>query len=245
MGLKRYIEKFYKGTKKDFVSLLEERVERNEKTFIITANPETVMIASREQELENHFFNEETIVVPDGIGILKAGKILNIDFKETITGIDLCIELFNILNTKHKSLYLFGASQDVVESLYKMINEKYSNIKILGYSNGFVDNKDDEMNKIMKLQPDALLVALGVPMQENLIGKYFNYFNKGIFMGVGGSFDVLSGKKKRAPRLFIKTHTEWLYRIVREPKRLKRFWKNNIKFLKEIKKEKRKGEVND
>ena len=64
-------------------------------------------------------------------------------------------------------------------------------------------------------------------------------------MGVGGSFDVLSGKKKRAPKLFIKTHTEWLYRIAREPKRLKRFWKNNIKFLKEIKKEKRKGEVND
>ena len=245
MSLKKYIEKFYKGTRKDFVQVLEKRVEKDEKTFIITANPETVMTAKREAKMQEFFLNPETFVVPDGIGILKAGKILNIDFKETIPGIDLCLELFNILNSKHKSLYLFGASEDVVESLYRVINEKYPNIKMLGYSNGFIEKKDEEMGKIAKMQPDALLVALGVPMQEKLIGEHLNQFSKGIFMGVGGSFDVLSGKKKRAPKLFIKTHTEWLYRIVREPKRLKRFWNNNIKFLREIKKEKRKGEVND
>ena len=87
------------------------------------------------------------------------------------------------------------------------------------------------MEEIIKLKPDILFVALGIPYQEKLIGKYYNKFKKGIFIGVGGSFDVLSGTKKRAPRLFIKLKLEWLYRIICEPKRLKRFFKYNVKFL--------------
>ena len=245
MNLKEYIEKFYKGTKNEFVELLEKRIDNNEKTFIITANPETVMTARREEQLEKYYFDDNSLVVPDGIGIIKAGKILNIEFKETIPGIELCLDLLNLLNSKHKSIYLFGASDEVVEALSKTINENYPNINVLGFSNGYIENKDLEMEKIAKLKPDVILVALGVPQQEILIGNHLKDFEKGIFMGVGGSFDVLSGKKKRAPKFFINTHTEWLYRIVREPKRLKRFWNNNIKFLKEIKKEKRNGEVND
>ena len=81
------------------------------------------------------------------------------------------------------------------------------------------------------MQPDICLVALGIPEQELLINKYFNKFKKGIFIGVGGSFDVLSGHKKRAPKLMIKLHLEWLYRIIKEPKRFKRFWESNIKFM--------------
>ena len=79
------------------------------------------------------------------------------------------------------------------------------------------------------------MVALGVPSQEKLIYKHLDEFKKGIFIGVGGSFDVLSGTKKRAPKLFIKTNTEWLYRIICEPKRLKRFWNNNVKFIIKVK----------
>ena len=74
--------------------------------------------------------------------------------------------------------------------------------------------------------------------QEKLIYKHLNSFKKGIFVGVGGSFDVISGTKKRAPKLFIKLNLEWLYRIVTEPKRLKRFYNNNIKFILKIRKEK-------
>ena len=87
------------------------------------------------------------------------------------------------------------------------------------------------MKKIIKLKPDICLVALGIPEQEKLILKYYDKAEKGIFMGVGGSFDVLSGCKKRAPRISIKLNLEWLYRIIKEPKRLKRFYQYNLKYL--------------
>ena len=86
----------------------------------------------------------------------------------------------------------------------------------------------------------VVLVGLGVPAQEFLIHRHLQDFTKGVLMGVGGSFDVLSGMKRRAPALFVKTNTEWLYRILREPSRLKRFWRSNVKFLGEVRKAARK-----
>ena len=82
-----------------------------------------------------------------------------------------------------------------------------------------------------------MFVALGAPQQELLIHKYFRSDRKGIYIGVGGSFDVLSGKKQRAPSFFIRHNLEWLYRITKEPKRIKRFWNSNVKFLFELRKE--------
>ena len=95
----------------------------------------------------------------------------------------------------------------------------------------------DSVEAVQALQPDLVLVALGVPAQEKLIARHLGNFSKGVFIGVGGSFDVLSGSKRRAPALFVKTNTEWLYRILREPSRLGRFYRNNIKFLGEVRKE--------
>ena len=111
------------------------------------------------------------------------------------------------------------------------IKTLYPNINIVGTYNGYDYNKDDVFKDIVKRQPDIVLVALGIPSQEKLIYKYLHKFNKGIFVGVGGSFDVLSGYKKRAPKIFIKLNLEWLYRLVCEPQRIKRFYNNNIKFI--------------
>ena len=110
------------------------------------------------------------------------------------------------------------------------INQKYPNINIVGFSDGYVEDKDKIMQEIISLSPDLILIALGVPNQELLINKYIEKAKKGVFIGVGGTFDVLSGCKKRAPKLFIKLNLEWLYRIICEPTRLKRFIQNNIVF---------------
>ena len=233
-NIKKYIEKTYNKSRDSFHKLVKENLNKDKKMFIITANPETLMIAEDNNEFQKILLDEKTMIVPDGIGVLKGAKMLGIEMEETITGVELCTKLFEYLNEMEKSLCLFGAKKEVVEKLKKVIDDKYPNIKILKIYDGYIEDKDKVMEEIVELKPDVTLVALGIPRQEMLIYKYFDKFDKGIFVGVGGSFDVLSGTKKRAPKIFIKLKLEWLYRITTEPKRLKRFYKSNIKYLKKI-----------
>ena len=108
---------------------------------------------------------------------------------------------------------------------------------MLGTQNGYVEDKNAVMEDIKMKEPDVVLVALGVPKQEKLIYEHLQDFDKGIFVGVGGSFDVISGSKKRAPKIFIKLNLEWLYRIAFSPARWKRFYEGNIKYVFKLKKE--------
>ena len=236
--MKKFLEKLYKNDKKSFFEILKKDLKNKNKKFIVTVNPETLMIAEKDLELKEILEDDSVSFVPDGIGVVKAAKMIGVDVKERIPGIEIVEKLFEFANESKKSLYLFGAKQEVLNNLKEKIEKNYSNIKLLGMTNGYVENKEEEFQKIIKKEPDIVLVALGIPAQEKLIYKYFKDFKKGIFVGVGGSFDVLSGTKKRAPQIFIKTNTEWLYRILKEPKRIKRFWANNVKFIFKIRKEK-------
>ena len=175
--------------------------------------------------------DNNTVIVPDGIGVVKGMKMLKMKTEGTITGVELAKKIIQILNDESKSLYLFGAKDEVVNKLKEKIEKEYSNIKLAGVSDGYVKNRQEVFDDIAQKQPDAVLVALGIPYQELLIYENLQRFNKGIFVGVGGSFDVLSGMKKRAPKFFIRFHLEWLYRITTEPKRIGRFIKSNVRYL--------------
>lgn len=234
--MKKYFDKLYKDDFNSFIKELNKNVKENIKTFVITANPETLMIGTENPVFDMILKSEDTIIVPDGIGVVKAANMLDIPIKERITGVEIVQELFRILNEEKKSLYLLGAKREVIEQLVSKIKLDYENINILGYQDGYVEDKDAVFEEIVALKPDAVLVALGIPAQEILIHKYYDKFDKGIFIGVGGSFDVLSGTKKRAPEIFIKLNLEWLYRITKEPKRFKRFYDSNIKFIGKIRK---------
>ena len=238
MSYRDYFKKLYCKTEKEYFAELKNWLNNNSKKFIITANPETFKYTQSDKEIAKMFDYKDVSIVPDGIGVVKAAKILNIDVKERIAGIDIANELLKIGNELEKTIYFFGSKQEVIDDLLKVVNEKYPKLKVIGSCNGYVGNKDEVFEEILKLKPDICLVALGIPSQEKLIYKYINKFDKGIFVGVGGSFDVISGHKKRAPKLFIKLNLEWLYRIICEPSRLKRFYNNNIKFIFEVKKEK-------
>lgn len=233
--MKEYLKKLYNKEKNKYFKLLENDLRHEHKRFIITVNPETLMLSEKDNELKEILDSKEFSFVPDGIAVIKAARKVGISISERITGIDIAEYLLKLANENKYSIYLYGAKEEVLESLISKIKKEYNNINIVGYSNGYVENKDKVMEEILKLKPDICMVALGIPHQEKIIYKYINKFKKGIFIGVGGSFDVLSGYKKRAPKIFIKLNIEWLYRIVKEPKRLKRFWNNNIKFLFKIK----------
>ena len=229
--MKDILEKIYNEEENIFYSILEDLLIKNKKKFIITVNPEIIMKSYKNIEIKEMLLNDNNILLPDGISIIKKAKQYNINIKERITGVDISSKALEICNKNKKSIYLFGSKKEVLDKLIININQKYPNINIVGFSDGYVEDKDKVMQEIISLSPDLILIALGVPNQELLINKYIEKAKKGVFIGVGGTFDVLSGCKKRAPKLFIKLNLEWLYRIICEPTRLKRFIQNNIVFM--------------
>ena len=220
--MKELFDKLYNKSEESFYKILDKNLKENKKTFIVTANPETFMMSEKDTEMRDLLLDKDTILVPDGIGIVKAARMINYDIKERIAGIDIANKLLELGNKQKKSIYLFGAKQEVIDSMKEVLKNNYPNLKLSGTANGYEKDKDKVFEKIAKAKPDIVLVALGIPLQEKLIYKHLNKFDKGIFVGVGGSFDVISGHKKRAPKLFIKLNLEWLYRILKEPYRVKR-----------------------
>lgn len=232
-----YIKKTYRGNKESFFKVLENNLVNNNKMFIVTANPETFMKADSISEFDKALMKPDTTIVPDGIGVVKAANYIGItEINERITGVDISYKLLELANKYSKSIYLLGASKDVIELTVKNINKEYPKVNILGYSDGYVDNKDDIFKRIKNISPDIVLVALGVPKQELLIAKHYDSFSKGIFVGVGGTFDVISGTKKRAPKIIQKLNIEWLYRIIGNKERIKRFYNSNVKFIFKLRK---------
>ena len=234
--MKKIFERLYTKSFTSFCELLKNKIDNKEKTFIITANPETFMLSEQDSEMQKMLNDKNVTIVPDGIGVVKAAKMININVKERIAGVDIAKFLLEYANEKKLKVYLFGSKEEVIEGMKNVIKKDYSSIKLVGATNGYVTDKDNEFKNIKKANPDIVMVALGIPAQEKLIYKHLDEFKKGVFIGVGGSFDVLSGTKKRAPKIFIKLNLEWLYRIMCEPKRLKRFWNSNVKFLFKVKK---------
>lgn len=230
-----YFQKIYRGSFADFQTALSEKLDREKKAFVVTANPETLMIGQRDSEYDAILRCADTTIVPDGIGVVKGANMLGIPLKERITGVETVQGLFALLNEKHRSVYLFGAKKEVLELLKEKLAAEYPNIRLAGSRDGYAADKNAVFDDIAEAQPDAVLVALGIPLQEKLIAKHYHRFHKGIFIGVGGSFDVLSGTKKRAPAIFCKLNLEWLYRIACEPSRFKRFYDSNVKFIFKIK----------
>lgn len=234
--MKEYLKNLYTKDKNTYFKLLANDLKNEHKRFVITVNPETLMLSESDAELKNILDNKTNSFVPDGIAVVKAARKVGVNVTERITGIDIAEYLLKLANENKYSIYLFGAKEEVINTLIAKIKKEYPNINILGYSNGYVKDRDLVMQDVLKKKPDICMVALGIPYQEKIIAKYFSKAKKGIFIGVGGSFDVLSGTKKRAPKIFIKLNLEWLYRIVTEPSRLKRFWNSNVKFMFKIKK---------
>ncbi|MBQ7779389.1 MAG: WecB/TagA/CpsF family glycosyltransferase [Clostridia bacterium] len=234
-----YFEKLFKGSRDNYLLQLKEKLAEETKTFIVTANPEAFMFGEQDPEMNALLLDEETSVVADGIGIVKAAAMLDIEVAERIPGVDIAEQLMIYGNELGKSIFLLGSKQEVIDAMCKVMAEKYPNLKVAGAINGYVPDKDAAFEEIKKAAPDIVLVALGIPAQEKLIYKHLKDFNKGIFVGVGGSLDVLSGSKERAPEFFINHNLEWAYRIAKEPKRLKRFYNSHVKFIFKVQKEKR------
>lgn len=213
---------FINMKKEDILKILEQRVVENKKTYVVTANAEIAMYAKENVSYFN-IITKADYIVPDGIGVVKGAQILKKEIKERVPGIELMVDLLKIADKFNQKVYFYGAKNEVIEKMIKRIKSDYPNINIVGYSNGYINDADNKItDEIINLEPDYIFVAKGAPLQDEWINKVIQKTDKGLFMGVGGSFDVLAGVVKRAPEIWQKLNLEWLYRIAGDPKRWKR-----------------------
>lgn len=204
------------------VSDLTNRVLTGNRTHVVTANPEIVMIAMEHLELRGVL--EQAYVVPDGIGIVYAAKWLNAGIRERVAGIELMEALMEQADRHEWKVYLLGASADVNRKAASALAGRFPRARIVGARDGFFQPEEQEaiVREINSAKPHLLFVALGSPKQETWISANWDKLQVPLAMGVGGSFDVWAGSVKRAPLLWQKLHLEWLYRLLQQPSRWRR-----------------------
>lgn len=199
-------------------------IDNKEKSLIVAINPEKVLTAQNNERLIG-LLNRAKYQIPDGVGILLASRIKKGNIRERITGIDTFIRLCEMAERHQKTVFLYGAKPGIAEKVKKELQKMFPNLQVVGTMHGYEQDQELVKKNINEASPDILFVALGSPNQEYWIQDNMHELNVSIFQGVGGSFDVLAGKVKRAPEFFQKIGCEWLYRLLVEPTRISRQFK--------------------
>lgn len=191
--------------------------------FICTPNPEIVMEAQKDKELLG-ILQEADLVVPDGIGVVWASKYSETPLPERVAGYDLTQNLMRELAGTDATFYFFGGAPGVAAAAARKMTKEYPGLKIVGGHNGYFDETEEKkiIRDIKKHSPSILLVGLGAPKQEKWIYDNMRLTGAKLSIGVGGSFDVMAGNVKRAPKLFRKLGLEWFYRLITQPTRWRR-----------------------
>ena len=211
-------------TKAEAVERALELIDAREGRYVVTPNPEIVMLAKENPALKEALAGAD-IVLPDGAGIVKGAAILGRPMKEKVPGIDFACGVMARLAERGGSVYLFGAKPGVAEAAAETLRTKFPGLVISGTSDGYFSDDGPIIEKIKDAAPDFLLVCLGAPKQELWIAKMSGKLPVGLMVGLGGSLDVFAGTVKRAPEAWQKLDLEWLYRLLKEPRRIGRMMK--------------------
>jgi UDP-N-acetyl-D-mannosaminouronate:lipid I N-acetyl-D-mannosaminouronosyltransferase len=187
-------------------------------SILIAINAEKIYAGNNELKL----ISQNGVGYPDGIGAVKALKTKGARKAVRIPGSELWLDIISTLNNED-SVYLIGATNEVIEATVDKLNQIYPSLEIAGYRNGFLNESDIVTleKDILDKKPTVVFVAQGSPRQERLMQR-LQLSHKAIYMGLGGSFDVFTGNVSRAPRLFRENGLEWLYRLLSQPSRIKR-----------------------
>ena len=199
---------------------------REDKTrLVFTPNAEIIALAQDNPELKAALTAAD-LTVPDGIGVVWAARQLGTPLKERVPGIDLLERLLALAAAEGYTVYFFGGRPGVAAEAAQRAQARYDNLLVVGTHHGYFDPGEEGqiLVQLQALQPDILVLALGAPKQELWLTRYVNRLPVKVALGVGGSLDVMAGQVKRAPLLWQRLGLEWLYRIVTDPRRLKRAW---------------------
>ncbi|MGR8931846.1 MAG: WecB/TagA/CpsF family glycosyltransferase [Gammaproteobacteria bacterium] len=220
------------GLASDVSLALEFINSENEAKYMACANPHSLVEAERDAQFQQSLRNAD-ILLPDGAGILLAGKILNIPVAERVAGNEFYITLMAKLNNDKRlaKIFFLGSTEEVLNKLVARVKSDFPNVEICGtYSPPFKSEFSEEDDQVMidvinNSKPDVLWVGMTAPKQEKWIYKNKDRLNVKFIGAIGAVFDFYSGTKKRAPQWVCKLGLEWLPRLLREPKRL---WRRNF-----------------
>ncbi|NLL42432.1 MAG: WecB/TagA/CpsF family glycosyltransferase [Firmicutes bacterium] len=202
---------------------LADFVAEGNSHLVITANPEMV-IKARGDQLLAEIMDRADLVVADGIGVVWASRVLGKPVPERIPGIELAEGLLAQASRQGWKVFLLGGSEGVAEEAAQSLQRSFPEIKIVGTCHGYFSSGEEGeiLKKIDREKPHILLAALGVPRQEKWLAAYLGTLKIPVAIGVGGSFNVWAGVDKRAPLWIRKVNLEWLYRVIKQPWRIKR-----------------------
>ena len=180
------------------------------------------------------FVDKSQLIVADGQPIVWFSRFFGKPLPERVAGIDLVDELASLAEQENYGIYLLGATEEVILATAKRLQAQYPRLRICGVNDGYfsLENAQDQVQSIRDSQAQILLVGMGVPRQEYFLDQYWADLGVNVAIGVGGSFDVIAGVKRRAPQYVQDLGLEWLYRLYQEPGRLwKRYLTTNTQFL--------------
>jgi N-acetylglucosaminyldiphosphoundecaprenol N-acetyl-beta-D-mannosaminyltransferase len=197
------------------------KIDNREKAFIVAINPEKIIKAQDDPSLMK-LLNSADFQIPDGIGVILASKFKGGQIRERVTGIDMMLKLCETAAKHQKKIFLYGGKPGRADEAKVKLEEMYPGIQIAGTLHGYEKDQQVVREAINQSQADIIFVAMGSPAQENWIIANKETLHPSVYQGVGGSFDVISGKIERAPESFQKLGLEWLYRLMKEPWRIKR-----------------------
>lgn len=199
----------------------------------VVLNVNKIIQANKNKKFKQ-IINSCGLINADGISIIWAVKLLGMSLKERVTGINLMQSLIELATREGYKLYFLGAEEEIIKKVIKFYKSCYPTLQIVGFRDGYWDSSQEQevVNAIKTTEPDILFVGISSPQKEIFINQYLEEMNVPLAMGVGGSFDVIAGKTKRAPKWMQRCGLEWLFRLYQEPRRLwKRYLIGNIIFV--------------
>ena len=201
-------------------------LEEEKNHLLFTPNPEMILEAQKDREFMN-ILNRGDLVVPDGIGVVLASRLMKNKIKKRVAGCDLVYSLFDKIKETGRTVYFFGGAPGVAELAKTNMEKKFPGLKISGCADGYFNKKKEReiIKEIRALKPDVLLVFSSFPKQEKWIFENRNRVPARLTAGLGGSVDIMAGTVKRAPPAMRAVGLEWLWRLMLQPKRITRMYK--------------------
>ncbi len=207
----------------------EDALSGDKTVTVFTPNAEIAQMAAENEDLKK-ILNRADILLPDGAGVVLASRILKTPLTEKVAGVEFGEHVLALAAKNGYSVYFLGGKQGVAELAARKMEEKYPSLSVVGTHNGYFQKEGAEndavIEKINQSGAEIVFVCLGAPAQEKWIDKNKKSLtNARLLAGLGGSLDVYAGIVRRAPKIFIKMHLEWFYRLLKEPKRIGRMMK--------------------